>query len=177
MPETRPRTPGPPPPSPSFTSHQLREARAEAASLAAKNERLTAALTAARADLAEGPRERRAGEGGEQLDRIEEVRLPRAVGPGDAGEGPEVDDDVPQVLEARHLEAREHGSLPSPSTSVSRSRLSDRSSRGRAPPALSGPERRTTAGGSAPRLSSARTRPSAIVAPSAPALPATSRHR
>ena len=46
MPETRPRTPGPPPPS--FTSHQLREARAEAASLAAKNERLTAALTAAR---------------------------------------------------------------------------------------------------------------------------------
>ena len=48
MPETRPRTPGPPPPSPSFTSHQLREARAEAASLAAKNERLTAALTAAR---------------------------------------------------------------------------------------------------------------------------------
>ena len=48
MPETRPRTPGPTPPSPSFTSHQLREARAEAASLAAKNERLTAALTAAR---------------------------------------------------------------------------------------------------------------------------------
>ena len=53
MPETRPRTPGPPPPSPSFTSHQLREARAEAASLAAKNERLTAALTAARERIAE----------------------------------------------------------------------------------------------------------------------------
>ena len=52
MPETRPRTPGPPPPSPSFTSHQLREARAEAASLAAKNERLTAALTAARERIA-----------------------------------------------------------------------------------------------------------------------------
>ena len=51
MPETRPRTPGPPPPS--FTSHQLREARAEAASLAAKNERLTAALTAARERIAE----------------------------------------------------------------------------------------------------------------------------
>ena len=53
MPETRPRTPGPPPPSPSFTSHQLREARAEAASLAAKNERLTAALTAARERIVE----------------------------------------------------------------------------------------------------------------------------
>jgi len=51
VPETRPRTPGPPPPS--FTSHQLREARAEAASLAAKNERLTAALTAARERIAE----------------------------------------------------------------------------------------------------------------------------
>ena len=33
-------------PAPSFTSHQLREARAEAISLAAKNERLVAALTA-----------------------------------------------------------------------------------------------------------------------------------
>ena len=54
MPETRPRTPGPPPPSPSFTSHQLREARAEAASLAAKNERLTAALTAARERIVGG---------------------------------------------------------------------------------------------------------------------------
>ena len=54
MPETRPRTPGPPPPSPSFTSHQLREARAEAASLAAKNERLTAALTAARERIVAG---------------------------------------------------------------------------------------------------------------------------
>ena len=53
MPETRPRTPGPPPPSPSFTSHQLREARAEAASLAAKNERLTAALTTARERIVE----------------------------------------------------------------------------------------------------------------------------
>lgn len=53
MPETRPRTPGPTPPSPSFTSHQLREARAEAASLAAKNERLTAALTAARERIVE----------------------------------------------------------------------------------------------------------------------------
>ena len=35
-------------PSPSFASHQLREARTEAVSLAAKNERLVAALTAAR---------------------------------------------------------------------------------------------------------------------------------
>ena len=53
MPETRPRIPDPTPPSPSFTSHQLREARAEAASLAAKNERLTAALTAARERIVE----------------------------------------------------------------------------------------------------------------------------
>ena len=35
-------------PSPGFASHQLREARTEAVSLAAKNERLVAALTAAR---------------------------------------------------------------------------------------------------------------------------------
>ena len=61
MPETRPRTPGPPPPSPSFTSHQLREARAEAASLAAKNERLTAALTAARERIVELGAQRDAG--------------------------------------------------------------------------------------------------------------------
>ena len=40
-------------PAPSFTSHQLREARAEAISLAEKNERLTRALTAARERIAE----------------------------------------------------------------------------------------------------------------------------
>ena len=39
-------------PAPSFTSHQLREARAEAISLAEKNERLTRALTAARERIA-----------------------------------------------------------------------------------------------------------------------------
>ncbi len=61
MPETRPRIPDPTPPSPSFTSHQLREARAEAASLAAKNERLTAALTAARERIAERGARRAAG--------------------------------------------------------------------------------------------------------------------
>lgn len=36
-----------------FTSHQLREARAEAVSLAAKNERLVAALTEARERIVE----------------------------------------------------------------------------------------------------------------------------
>ncbi|QKD79666.1 proteasome ATPase [Actinomyces marmotae] len=40
-------------PAPSFTSHQLREARAEAISLAEKNERLTRALTSARERIAE----------------------------------------------------------------------------------------------------------------------------
>ena len=51
MPETRPRTPGPTPPSPSFTSHQLREARAAAARRAPKPARLPAALPAARERL------------------------------------------------------------------------------------------------------------------------------
>ncbi|SPT52403.1 Proteasomal ATPase [Actinomyces bovis] len=41
------------PPTPSFTSHQLREARAQAVSLTEKNERLTAALTAARTRIKE----------------------------------------------------------------------------------------------------------------------------
>ncbi|SDM57859.1 proteasome ATPase [Actinomyces ruminicola] len=40
-------------PARDFTSHQLREARAEAVSLSAKNERLTQALTAARERIAE----------------------------------------------------------------------------------------------------------------------------
>ncbi|WP_423753828.1 proteasome ATPase [Actinomyces israelii] len=40
-------------PSPSFASHQLREARTEAVSLAAKNERLVVALTAARERITE----------------------------------------------------------------------------------------------------------------------------
>ena len=40
-------------PSPGFASHQLREARTEAVSLAAKNERLVAALTAARERITE----------------------------------------------------------------------------------------------------------------------------
>ena len=88
MPETRPRTPGPPPPSPSFTSHQLREARAEAASLAAKNERLTAALTAARARIVEL---------GAQLDAV--TAPPVTLGlltasPRSRGEGRPVEADV-----------------------------------------------------------------------------------
>ena len=40
-------------PSPSFASHQLREARSEAVSLAAKNERLVKALGLAREQIAE----------------------------------------------------------------------------------------------------------------------------
>ena len=88
MPETRPRTPGPPPPSPSFTSHQLREARAEAASLAAKNERLTAALTAARERIVEL---------GAQLDAV--TAPPVTLGlltasPRSRGEGRPVEADV-----------------------------------------------------------------------------------
>ena len=88
MPETRPRTPGPPPPSPSFTSHQLREARAEAASLAAKNERLTAALTAARERIVER---------GAQLDAV--TAPPVTLGlltasPRARGEGRPVEADV-----------------------------------------------------------------------------------
>ncbi|WP_273118484.1 proteasome ATPase [Actinomyces dentalis] len=86
MPETRPRTPGPP--SPSFTSHQLREARAEAASLAAKNERLTAALTAARERIVEL---------GAQLDAV--TAPPVTLGlltasPRSRGEGRPVEADV-----------------------------------------------------------------------------------
>ena len=88
MPETRPRTPGPTPPSPSFTSHQLREARAEAASLAAKNERLTAALTAARERIVEL---------GDQLDAV--TAPPVTLGlltaaPRSRGEGRPVEADV-----------------------------------------------------------------------------------
>ena len=88
MPETRPRTPGPPPPSPSFTSHQLREARAEAASLAAKNERLTAALTTARERIVEL---------GAQLDAV--TAPPVTLGlltasPRSRGEGRPVEADV-----------------------------------------------------------------------------------
>lgn len=88
MPETRPRTPGPTPPSPSFTSHQLREARAEAASLAAKNERLTAALTAARERIVEL---------GAQLDAV--TAPPVTLGlltaaPRSRGEGRPVEADV-----------------------------------------------------------------------------------
>ena len=52
----RPLMPDPQPlgmPSPDFISHQLREARSESVSLAAKNERLVAALTAARERITE----------------------------------------------------------------------------------------------------------------------------
>lgn len=58
-----------PVPAPSFTSHQLREARAQVVSLAEKNERLAAALTTARARIQEM---------GEQLDVA--TRPPLTVG-------------------------------------------------------------------------------------------------
>ena len=101
MPETRPRTPGPP--SPSFTSHQLREARAEAASLAAKNERLTAALTAARERIAEL---------GAQLDAV--TAPPVTLGlltasPRARGEGRPVEADV--VLGGRPMRLGLHPGL------------------------------------------------------------------
>ena len=103
MPETRPRTPGPPPPSPSFTSHQLREARAEAASLAAKNERLTAALTAARERIVEL---------GAQLDAV--TAPPVTLGlltasPRSRGEGRPVEADV--VLGGRPMRLGLHPGL------------------------------------------------------------------
>ena len=103
MPETRPRTPGPPPPSPSFTSHQLREARAEAASLAAKNERLTAALTAARERIVEL---------GAQLDAV--TAPPVTLGlltasPRARGEGRPVEADV--VLGGRPMRLGLHPGL------------------------------------------------------------------
>ena len=101
MPETRPRTPGPP--SPSFTSHQLREARAEAASLAAKNERLTAALTAARERIVEL---------GAQLDAV--TAPPVTLGlltasPRSRGEGRPVEADV--VLGGRPMRLGLHPGL------------------------------------------------------------------
>ncbi|WP_128772245.1 proteasome ATPase [Actinomyces oricola] len=73
-------------PAPSFTSHQLREARAEAISLAAKNERLVAALTAARERIAEL---------GAQLDTVTLppatfgllTGIPEGRGPGAPGQG------------------------------------------------------------------------------------------
>ena len=101
MPETRPRTPGPP--SPSFTSHQLREARAAAASLAAKNERLTAALTAARERIVEL---------GAQLDAV--TAPPVTLGlltasPRARGEGRPVEADV--VLGGRPMRLGLHPGL------------------------------------------------------------------
>ena len=101
MPETRPRTPGPP--SPSFTSHQLREARAEAASLAAKNERLTAALTTARERIVEL---------GAQLDAV--TAPPVTLGlltasPRARGEGRPVEADV--VLGGRPMRLGLHPGL------------------------------------------------------------------
>ena len=103
MPETRPRIPGPTPPSPSFTSHQLREARAEAASLAAKNERLTAALTAARERIVEL---------GAQLDAV--TAPPVTLGlltasPRARGEGRPVEADV--VLGGRPMRLGLHPGL------------------------------------------------------------------
>ena len=103
MPEIRPRPPGPPPPSPSFTSHQLREARAEAASLAAKNERLTAALTAARERIVEL---------GAQLDAV--TAPPVTLGlltasPRARGEGRPVEADV--VLGGRPMRLGLHPGL------------------------------------------------------------------
>ena len=103
MPGTRPRIPDPTPPSPSFTSHQLREARAEAASLAAKNERLTAALTAARERIVEL---------GAQLDAV--TAPPVTLGlltaaPRARGEGRPVEADV--VLGGRPMRLGLHPGL------------------------------------------------------------------
>ena len=53
MPDPHPSGGFPEAPAPDFISHQLREARAEAISLSAKNERLVEALTAARERVAE----------------------------------------------------------------------------------------------------------------------------
>lgn len=112
MPETRPRTPGPTPPSPSFTSHQLREARAEAASLAAKNERLTAALTAARERIVEL---------GAQLDAV--TAPPVTLGlltasPRARGEGRPVEADV--ALGGRPMRLGLHPSLDPAALGVGR---------------------------------------------------------
>ena len=110
MPETRPRTPGPP--SPSFTSHQLREARAEAASLAAKNERLTAALTTARERIVEL---------GAQLDAV--TAPPVTLGlltasPRSRGEGRPVEADV--VLGGRPMRLGLHPDLDPATLGVGR---------------------------------------------------------
>ncbi|WP_172192543.1 proteasome ATPase [Actinomyces faecalis] len=64
-------------PSPSFASHQLREARAQAVSLAEKNERLASALTRAREQIAEL---------GEQLDAVTRPPVTLAVLTGVPGQ-------------------------------------------------------------------------------------------
>ena len=87
----RPLMPDPQPlgmPSPDFISHQLREARSESVSLAAKNERLVAALTAARERIVEL---------GAQLDAV--TAPPVTLGlltaaPRSRGEGRPVEADV-----------------------------------------------------------------------------------
>ena len=45
----------------------------------------------------------------QKADGIEQVRLADAVGSGNAGEGPEADIDIEQVLEATHSQTSQHG--------------------------------------------------------------------
>ncbi|MDO4243864.1 MAG: proteasome ATPase [Actinomyces sp.] len=73
-------------PAKDFTSHQLREARSEAVSLAAKNERLVTALGAARERIAEL---------GTQLDAVTlpPVTLAVLTGPAESRQAPRAEDD------------------------------------------------------------------------------------
>ena len=52
--------------------------------------------------------ERVVGQGAEKPDRVEQVRLPRPVGPDHAGERTEAHIDVYQVLEAGYFQSRQH---------------------------------------------------------------------
>ncbi|BDA65444.1 proteasome ATPase [Actinomyces capricornis] len=108
-----------------FASHQLREARAEAVSLSAKNERLVAALTSARERIAEL---------GAQLDEVTLppvtlgllTSLPTASAPrGGAGRGRESEDDhrpreVGVNLSGRHMHLGVHPSVPQEDLQVGR---------------------------------------------------------
>jgi hypothetical protein len=46
--------------------------------------------------------------GAQESDRVEEVRLPHAVGSGNTGEGPEPNININQIFEAGNLQARQH---------------------------------------------------------------------
>ncbi|MBO3725770.1 proteasome ATPase [Actinomyces bowdenii] len=108
-----------------FTSHQLREARAEAVSLSAKNERLVAALTSARERIAEL---------GAQLDEVTLppvtlgllTSLPTASAPrGGAGQGGDPQDrgrprEVGVNLSGRHMHLGVHPGVPREDLQVGR---------------------------------------------------------